>query len=175
MKNKTEKRERKYLPTFAEKIDRLSICQLKEWLIPEHREEYAKEIADIEHDLNLDIDESDVDIRMNAKTIRAIIVLAQINREIWLSESNARQGKKDGNDLLKSHSLNSIRNLAKNKIQDCFSNGRKDYKIDVLTDEYINWSPSWDDEKQTKIKPCVHLHIDMTGKCFDCGVEGCDE
>ena len=38
---------RKYLPTIAELIDRLSIVQLKEVFIPEHKEEYAKEIEDI--------------------------------------------------------------------------------------------------------------------------------
>ncbi len=36
--------ERKYLPTLAELIDRLSISQLKEQFIPEHKEEYAQEI-----------------------------------------------------------------------------------------------------------------------------------
>ena len=37
---------RKYLPTISELIDRLSIIQLKEIFIPEHKEEYAKEIKD---------------------------------------------------------------------------------------------------------------------------------
>jgi hypothetical protein len=42
---------RKYLPTLAELIDRLSIIQLKEVFIPEHKKEYAKEIKDIVHDI----------------------------------------------------------------------------------------------------------------------------
>ena len=33
--------QRKYLPTLGELIDRLSIHQLKEVFIPEHKEEYA--------------------------------------------------------------------------------------------------------------------------------------
>ena len=33
-----------YLPTLSELIDRLSIAQLKEVFIPQHKEEYAKEI-----------------------------------------------------------------------------------------------------------------------------------
>ena len=48
--------ERKYLPTLAELIDRLSIIQLKEVFITEHKEEYAKEIADIQHDIQLIFD-----------------------------------------------------------------------------------------------------------------------
>ena len=35
---------RKYLPTVGELIDRLSIIQLKEVFIPEHKKEYAEEI-----------------------------------------------------------------------------------------------------------------------------------
>jgi hypothetical protein len=42
---------RKYLPTLAELIDRLSIVQLKEVFIPEHKSEYSKEISDILHDI----------------------------------------------------------------------------------------------------------------------------
>ena len=33
---------RKYLPTLSELVDRLSIAQLKEVFITEHKEEYAK-------------------------------------------------------------------------------------------------------------------------------------
>ena len=44
---------RKYLPTLAELIDRLSIAQLKEVFIEDHKEEYAQEMEDILHDINL--------------------------------------------------------------------------------------------------------------------------
>ena len=44
--------DRKYLPTISELIDRLSIIQLKEVFITDHKEEYAEEIKDIVHDLN---------------------------------------------------------------------------------------------------------------------------
>ena len=43
---------RKYLPTLGELIDRLSIVQLKEVKIPQHKEEYSKEISDIVNDIN---------------------------------------------------------------------------------------------------------------------------
>ena len=48
---------RKYLPTFAELIDRLTITQMKEWKIPEHREEYTNEINDILHDIEICLNE----------------------------------------------------------------------------------------------------------------------
>ena len=45
--------ERKYLPTLGELIDRLSIIQIKELKIPNHKEEYANEIKDIVNDIDV--------------------------------------------------------------------------------------------------------------------------
>jgi hypothetical protein len=132
--------ERKYLPTLSELIDRLSIVQLKEVFIPEHKGEYAKEIADIVHDIQLYLNESKEPI--TADTIRAIVVLSQMNLHIWHNESNYRKGIKDGNNLELTHGLNGIRNVAKNKIQEVMG-GRKDYKIDCLAAEFKDWDISW--------------------------------
>ncbi len=43
--------QRKYLPTLGELIDRLSIIQLKEVFITNHKTEYSQEIQDIVHDI----------------------------------------------------------------------------------------------------------------------------
>jgi hypothetical protein len=131
---------RKYLPTLSELIDRLSIVQLKEVFISEHKDEYAKEIADITHDIQLYLNESKEPI--TADTIRAIVVLSQMNLHIWHNESNYRKGIKDGNNLELTHGLNGIRNVAKNKIQEVMG-GRKDYKIDCLAAEFKDWDISW--------------------------------
>jgi len=132
--------ERKYLPTLAELIDRLSIAQLKEVKIPEHKAEYAQEIADIVHDIQLCLDSSDKPI--SGETIRAIVVLSQINAHIWANESNYRKGIKEGNNLELTHGINGIRNTAKNKIQEVVG-GRMDYKIDCLAAEFKDWEISW--------------------------------
>ena len=131
--------ERKYLPTLSELIDRLSIVQLKEVFIPEHKEEYAKEIQDIVHDINLCLNSCE---KVNAEIIRAIVVLSQMNLHIWHNESNYRKGIKDGNNLELTHGLNGIRNISKNKIQEIMG-GRKDYKIDCLAAEFKDWEISW--------------------------------
>ena len=131
---------RKYLPTLSELVDRLSIVQLKEVFIPEHKDEYAKEIADIVHDIQAHIDENKSEI--TAETIRAIVVLSQMNLHIWHNESNYRKGIKDGNNLELTHGLNGIRNVAKNRIQEVVG-GRKDYKIDCLAAEFKDWEISW--------------------------------
>jgi len=133
-------KKRKYLPTLSELVDRLSITQLKEVFIKDHKDEYAKEIADIIHDIQLLLDEQDG--KITAETIRAIVVLSQMNLHIWHNESNYRKGIKDGNNLELTHGLNGIRNTAKNKIQEIVG-GRKDYKIDCLAAEFKDWDISW--------------------------------
>ena len=89
--------DRKYLPTLSELIDRLSIAQLKEVFIPDHKKEYAQEISDILHDLDLIL--SDKNIVLSGNDVRAIVVLSQMNLHIWHNESNYRKGIKDGNNL----------------------------------------------------------------------------
>lgn len=132
--------DRKYLPTFSELIDRLSIVQLKEVFISEHKDEYAQEISDIVYDIQKHIDENDIVI--NSETIRAIVVLSQMNLHIWHNETNYRKGIKTGNNLELTHGLNGIRNTAKNKIQENVG-GRKDYKIDCLAADFKDWEISW--------------------------------
>ena len=85
-------KQRKYLPTLSELIDRLSIAQLKEVFITEHKEEYAEEISDILHDIDILL--SDKEMVLNAGSIRAIVVLSQMNLHIWHNESNYN-GRKD--------------------------------------------------------------------------------
>ena len=130
---------RKYLPTSSELIDRLSIVQLKEVFIQEHKEEYAQEIKDIVEDL----DELMYWEKPTGEMIRAIVVLAQMNLHIWHNETEYRAGEGDGN-LGLTHGLNGIRNTAKNKIQEnLVEGGRKDYKVDCIAAEFDDWEVSW--------------------------------
>tara|TARA_R110001583_G_scaffold17768_1_gene71701 strand:+ start:1072 stop:1491 length:420 start_codon:yes stop_codon:yes gene_type:complete len=137
--------DRKYLPTLSELIDRLSIAQLKEVFITEHKKEYSEEISDILHDIDLTLGEKNV--ILDSESIRAIVVLSQMNLHIWHNESNYRKGIRDGNNLELTHGLNGIRNTAKNKIQEK-SGGRKDYKIDCLAAEFKDWEISWSNKKK---------------------------
>jgi len=131
---------RKYFPTFAELIDRLSITQLKEVFITDHKGEYSQEIRDICHDIQEFLNTNDG--KVTSDTIRAIVVLSQMNLHIWHNESNYRKGIKEGNNLELTHGLNGIRNTAKNKIQEAVG-GRKDYKIDCLAADFKDWEVSW--------------------------------
>ena len=133
------KNQRKYLPTLSELIDRLSIVQLKEVFIPEYKEEYAQEIKDIVHDINILLSGSN---NVDGEMIRAIIVLSQMNLHIWHNESEARKGINAGENLVLTHGLNGIRNTAKNIIQENVG-GRKDYKVDCLAVQFKDWEISW--------------------------------
>jgi len=139
--------ERRYLHTLGDLVDRLSIVQLKEVFIPEFKKEYSQEIADIVHDIQVILDETKGVV--DAETIRAIVVVAQMNLHIWHNESNYRRGIKDGNNLELTHGLNGIRNTAKNKIQEVIG-GRKDYKVDCLAADWKDWEVSWATKDETE-------------------------
>ena len=133
-------KQRKFLPTLGELIDRLSIHQLKEVFIPENKDNYAQEMHDIVHDIDLILKEND--ITLDADIIRAIIVLSQMNAHIWYNESQVRKGEKGTDNLMLTHGLNGIRNAAINKIMEVVG-GRKDYKIDCIASDFKDWEVSW--------------------------------
>ena len=132
---------RKYLPTLGELIDRLTIVQLKEVKIPQHKKEYQKEIEEIVHDIT-EILTTTKQLKIDGDFLRAVIVLAQMNTHIWVNEDNARSGDDKGNKLMLTHGLNGIRNTAINKIMEVVG-GRKDYKIDCLASDFKDWEVSW--------------------------------
>jgi len=142
--------QRQWLPNFAELIDRLSIHQLKEVFISEHKGKYKKEMIEIAHDIQLMIDEGELDL--SSDLIRAIVVIAQINTHIWYNESNARNGKVQDPGLLQlTHGLNGIRNRTMNYILSLINDsGRRDWKIDCLADGNSEWDLSLfhNDEEQ---------------------------
>ena len=133
--------ERKYLPTFAELCDRLSIVLLKQIFIPENREAYIAERKLIEHDIDQILQHDDP---FGAEEVAALLVLMLTNREIWLNESEARQGNSSQDHLLRyTHSINGVRNRAKNILASATLE-RIDAKVDCLAadlpKEYGNWN-----------------------------------
>jgi|TARA_R110000824_G_scaffold273360_2_gene461839 hypothetical protein len=131
--------DRKWLPTLGELVDRLSIHQLKEVFISENKENYAKEIKDLVHDIDMIIKEHKD--KIDGDFIRALIVLSQMNAHIWYNETKVRKGDKDGN-LHLTHGLNGIRQAASNKIMEVVG-GRKDYKVDCIAADFKDWEISW--------------------------------
>ena len=135
------KSQRKYLPTFAELIDRLAIVQLKFIFIPENSDAYRKEMDDIIHDLDIIVNEKD--IKITSDMIINIMRVMLTNRYIWENETKARQGSGENDKLLKlTHSINGIRNTAKNSISNKIGD-RIDLKVDCLASELIKEFGNW--------------------------------
>lgn len=137
---------RKYLPTLADLIDRLTIVQLKEILLHDRADEYAAERKLIQHDIDVVLDEKfHADgFRVDAEAMRAIMMVMLSNRVIWENEAKARAGGDDQDRLLKfTHSVNGIRNNAKNAISERIGE-RKDWKVDCfaasLIADFGNWN-----------------------------------
>lgn len=143
---------RYYVPTFSELVDRLSICILKKIWIPENASEYQKEIDMIKKDINSIMDEQNGKGMIDADILEATMIVMLSNRVIWENESKARQGGNEQDKLLKfTHSINGIRNTAKNIISNGFFE-RKDLKIDCLAanipKELGNWNNVFNIDKE---------------------------
>jgi len=125
--------ERRYLPTIADLIDRLSISLMKSIFID--RDPYRSEIDLIKHDLK-------ELAPINPDLAYAILVLMLANRYIWENEAVARKSGKGGR-LRATHSVNGVRNRAKNEISKICGE-RIDQKIDCLAadlpPEMGNWN-----------------------------------
>ena len=132
-------KKRKWLPALTDLIDRLSIYQLKEVLIPENKEVYAREMSDIVHDLDVIISENS--ISLSGDLIHAIVVLSQVNTHIWYNESKVRNGEEQDLHLLKlTHGLNGIRSNCMNYIKcKIGEDDRVDLKSDCLAAEFDDW------------------------------------
>ena len=106
-------KERQYCTPFAELIDRLTVDQIKEVLIPEQKESFAKEMEMLSHDIDLIIEERW--LKLSARLLRIIIVIAQMNLHIWQNKDQMQKDPENYMNLLKlSHQLNGIRNQMKN-------------------------------------------------------------
>ena len=87
------------------------------------------------------------DIKLNARLIQDIIILAQYNTHIWYNESAVRNGL-PGAKLELTHSLNGLRSVARNRITSRLGEIKGfDFKIDCLAADHTQWNPYWLGEK----------------------------
>jgi len=104
---------RLFLLPLSELLDRLTIDQIKEVLIPDHKEDFAKEMEKLCHDIDLIIEEKK--LTLSSRLIRIIIAISQLNLHIWYNKDQMQKCPEQYMDLLKlSHQLNGIRNRMKN-------------------------------------------------------------
>jgi hypothetical protein len=107
------KETRAFLPTFAELIDRLTVDQIKEVLLPQSKDAIADEMAKISHDIDALIKERNIEL--NSRLIRMVIALAQLNLHIWTLKDRMKEHPEKYDEYLKfAHQLNGTRNQLKN-------------------------------------------------------------
>jgi hypothetical protein len=110
---------RHFLPSLSELMDRLAVDQIKEIAFRGEAPAIREEMKRIEHDIDLIIREKN--IKLDARLIRVIIALAQLNLHIW-NNKDTMEGHRISEpdrymELLKlSHQLNGIRNQLKNHL-----------------------------------------------------------
>jgi len=108
-----ESNERKFLPAFAELIDRLTVNQIKEVLLPDISNSVAEEMETLCDDIDLLIKERG--LQLSSRFIRIVIALSQLNLHIWNLKDRMQNDSQKYDEFLKlAHQLNGIRNQLKN-------------------------------------------------------------
>lgn len=148
MKRKSKRsRGRRYLPTLADLVDRLTIVQQKMIFISEHRAEYIEEREVILHDIDLILADTPA---LTARAVWAISVIQLANRFVWENETKIRDGTSiETRDvqldrLRATHAVNGVRNTAKNILAQSVAGSRVDYKIDCMASELPAQFGGWD-------------------------------
>lgn len=103
----------RFVPSLGDLIDRLTVDQLKEAFHENIRKSVRNEIHDLEHDIDGWAERHH--IKLSGRNVRVVIVLAQINYEIWMCKERIREDPQHYDRWLKrAHQLNGIRNQMKN-------------------------------------------------------------
>ena len=143
-KNTKSRRKRlstpRFVPGLGDLIDRLSVDQLKEAFHGAMRTSIRAEIGDLEHDIdswaNLH------QIKLSGRNVRAIIVLAQINYEIWMCKERMEAEPQQYDQWLRrAHQLNGVRNQMKNLLlQHGQNRARLCEASNVSVDQLKDWN-----------------------------------
>lgn len=133
--------ERQFVLPAAELIDRLSVDQIKEMLF-ENNASISEEINKLAHDIDLILSEREV--TLDARFIRIIMVLSQINVHIWYLKDEMQKNEEKYNDFLKlAHQINGVRNRMKNLLLEEFGDKEKSLlRSNLETDGLEGWDPS---------------------------------
>lgn len=131
--------DRKFTLPLAELIDRLTIDQIKEVLLPAHKENFSQEMDKLSHDIDLIIAEKG--LQLSSRFIRIIIAIAQLNLHIWQNKERMQNEPERYIELLKfSHQINGIRNQLKNLLlEETGDKDKSSERTNFNTDGLENW------------------------------------
>lgn len=133
---------RQFLPSAAELIDRLTVDQIKEVLLPAQAAACADEMAKISHDLDILIEERE--LPLTGRLLRMVIAVAQMNVHIWYNKDRMTETSEKYSELLKlAHQLNGLRNQLKNVLLEETGDREKSaQRTNFNTDGLEGWSIS---------------------------------
>jgi len=106
---------RQYVLPLGELIDKFTITQLRETLL--NTDKYVEELRQMEHDIDVLLIENDV--VLNARAVRLIFLMAQMNTLIWMFKDKMAEDTREENYvkyLKLSHQVNGLKNILKNKL-----------------------------------------------------------
>jgi hypothetical protein len=126
-------------PSVGELMDRLAIDQLKQLMRPADTAELERDIQDVLHDLNLHLRQGAV--RLDARTLRLAVAVAQLNWHIWVSKDRMQAEEHDA-QLKLGHQLNGLRNQLKNALALSSGHSRADLKTNTGVDGLSGWTVS---------------------------------
>lgn len=107
--------KRQYELPLGELIDKLTILQLREMLLNTYK--YAKEIQQLEHDIDLVMKKKNV--VLTARTMRIIFLMGQLNTLIWMFKDKMEENDEQYAKYLKlAHQVNGLKNALKNKLME---------------------------------------------------------
>ena len=125
-------KKRKLEYSLAELIDKLTINQIKINKKKKNNNSVKSEINQISNDIEIIIRKKK--IKLDVNTIRAIIIISQINLNIWnnkdIMENNVKNRKIYLKNLKIAHQLNGVRNQIKNYLMQV---EKKNKKINLMT------------------------------------------
>jgi hypothetical protein len=147
MSNPIPHTERQFLPPFAELIDRLTVDQIKEVLLPAQASACADEMTKIAHDIDMLIAQRDT--KLSARLVRMIVIIAQMNLHIWYNKDRMNETPERYLELLKlAHQLNGLRNQVKNLLLEEAGDVEKSaLRTNFNTDGLEGWTVSLLNEK----------------------------
>jgi len=107
--------KRQYKLPLGELIDKITILQLRETLL--NSKKYEEDIRQLEHDIDLVMNEKN--IVLNARMVRIIFIIAQLNTLIWTFKD--KMGNDTNNEeyvkyLKLAHQVNGLKNALKNRL-----------------------------------------------------------
>lgn len=133
----------KFTLPLAELIDRWTVDQIKEVLLPRQSKSVKKEIKS----LSASVDDilKNKKIEFNSRLLGILIALSQINLHIWFLKDRMQEDKRKYSSFLKrAHQLNGIRNQLKNIL--LYETGDLEpskKRTNFSTDGLKGWGPSF--------------------------------